>query len=173
MKYRTIAAIAFIWSAAFIQSTLFENIRLFNVKPNLLIVLMVIVALLRSTHESAIMGLCFGLCMDILMGKAMGWYALLFFLMSVPISNINDKLYRDKFLVLLSFTFLSTVLIETSFFLIFFLFKDYSRLPYAFSTIILPEAVINSILILPLFRPIQGVYTILDKVDRRRNRISS
>lgn len=173
MKYRILAAIGFFWSAAFLQSTVFEHIEIFSVKPNLLLVLMVIVALLRPTTESAIMGLSFGLCMDILMGKTMGWYALLFFLMTIPISMINEKLYRDKFLVLLSFTFGSTVIIETMFFLILFLFRGYSYLPYIFTTVILPEALYNSILILPLFRPISAVYTILDRVDRRRNRISS
>ncbi len=173
MKYRIMAAIAFVWTAAFLQSTVFEHIEVFSIKPNILMVLMVIVSLLRSTYESAAMGLGFGLCMDMLMGKTLGWYALLFFLMSIPISLVNQKLYRDKLLVLLSFGFIPTIAIETAFFLILFLFKGYSYFPFIFSTIILPEALFNSILILPLFKPIAGVYNILDRVDRRRNRISS
>ena len=94
MKYRIMAAIVLVWTAAFFQSTLLEYIEIFSVRPNLLIVLTVVVALLRSPVESAVMGLFFGLAMDILMGKTMGWYALLFLLITVPISLVNEKLYR-------------------------------------------------------------------------------
>jgi len=173
MRYRVMAAVILIWIAAFCQSTLLEYFEIFNVRPNILIVLMVTVALLRSVVESAAMGLLFGLTMDILMGKTLGWYALLFFLVSIPISMINDKLYREKFLVLVTFTFSSTVIIETVFFLIIFMFKDYSHLPYLFGTVIVPEAIYNSILILPLFKPVSKAYNLLDSVDRRRNRLAS
>lgn len=173
MKYRILAAVTLLWTAAFLQSTVFANIVILSVKPNLLLVLMVIISLLRPTYESAAMSLSLGLCMDILMGKTLGWFALLYFLVSIPISLINQKLYREKLLVLLSFAFVSTVAVETVFFLILFLFKGYSYLPFIFSRTILPEALFNSILILPLFKPIAGVYVFLDKVDRRRNRISS
>lgn len=162
-----------VWTATFLQSTILGYIEIFSVRPNLMLVLMVIVALLRSPIESAAMGLCLGLSMDILMGKTLGWYALLFFLVSIPISLINEKIYREKFVVLFSFTFTASVLIETLFFLIMFLFRDYADLPYIFSRITIPEAMYNSILVLPLFRPVSGVYKILDKVDRRRNRIST
>lgn len=173
MKYRIIAAVVLVWTAALFQSTLLEYIEIFSIRPNLMIVVMVVVALLRSPVESAVMGLFLGLAMDILMGKALGWYALLFLLVSILISLINEKLYRDKLLVLISFTFASTALIETVFFLIYFMFKGYNYLPFILTGIIIPESVYNSILILPLFKPISGVYTILDRMDRRRNRISA
>jgi rod shape-determining protein MreD len=173
MRYRILTAIALIWTAAFLQSTVLEHLEVFSIRPNLLLVLMVVISLLRPTSESAGMSLALGLTMDMLMGKTLGWYALLFFLVSIPISLINQKLYREKLLVLLSFGFVSTVVIETVFFLIMFLFKGYEYLPFIFTTVVLPEALLNSILILPLFKPIAGVYIKLDKVDRRRNRIAS
>jgi len=173
MKYRLTAAVIFVMVAAFIQSSVFEYIEIMSVRPNFFIVMTVIVALLRGIYESAAMGLFFGLAMDILMGKTLGWYALLLFLVSIPISMINDKLYREKFLVLFTFTFLSTLIVETSFYLIIFLFRDYSIFHHIFAGTVLPEALYNSILILPLFRPVSKVYTILDNVDRRRNRLSA
>jgi rod shape-determining protein MreD len=165
-------AIALVWTAAFFQSTILGYIEILSVRPNLMIALMVIVALLRSPSESTIMAVSLGLCMDILMGKTLGWYGILFFLAAVPISLINEKIYRDKFLVLFTFTFTASVVIETFFFLIMFMFRGYNNLPYVFSRIIIPEALYNSILVLPLFKPISRVYSILDTVDRRRNRIS-
>ena len=173
MKYRVMAAVILIWITAFCQSTLLEYLEIFNIRPNILIVLMVIVSLLRGTVESAAMSLLFGLTMDILMGKTLGWYALIFFLISIPISMINEKLYRENFLVLVKFAFYATIIIETMFFLIMFMFRGYRYLPFLFGTVIVPEAIYNSILILPLFKPVSKAYNLLDSVDRRRNRLST
>jgi rod shape-determining protein MreD len=173
MKYRVIASILIIWIAAFFQSTVLECIEIFNVRPNLLIVVTVIIALLRNSFESAVMGLSLGLTMDILMSKTMGWYALLFFLLTIPITLVNEKIYKEKFLVLFFFAFVSTVFVETMFFLILFMFDSYSYLPYVFSRVIVPEAFYNSVLIFLLFKPLSKLYTILNTLDRRRNRITS
>lgn len=173
MKYRIISAAVLVWISAFFQSTILDSIEIFGVRPNLLIVMAVIVSLLRSPVESAIMALSFGLTMDILMGKTLGWYGLLFFLISIPISLINEKLYREKLIVLVTFTFTSTILIETLFIVIIFMFRGFDHVPYLFGTIIIPEAIYNSILILPLFKPVTVAYNFLDRIDRRRNRLSA
>ncbi|HHY64366.1 MAG TPA: rod shape-determining protein MreD [Clostridiaceae bacterium] len=173
MKYRVFAASVLVLMGAFFQSSVLEHIEIFNIRPNLLIVLTVIVSLLRSPVESASMALLFGLTMDILMGKTLGWYALLLFLASIPISMINEKLYRDKILVLLTFTFGASVAVEFLFFIIIFMFRSFEHLSFVFWTIIIPEAVYNSILILPLFKPVAKVYNFLDRIDRRRNRLAA
>lgn len=173
MRYRILAAVIFVLSAAVLQSTVMGYLEIYSVRPNIIIALAVVVALLRGSLESGIMGLALGLTMDILMGKTLGWYALLLFLLSILISLVNDKLYREKILVLAGFGFLSTVLVETLFLVIIFLFRGYENIPYLFTTVVLPEAAMNGILILPLFKPVSRVYNILDTVDRKRNRIAS
>ena len=173
MKYRILAAVLFVLSAAVLQSTVMGYLEVFSVKPNIIITLAVTIALLRGTWESGIMGIVLGLAMDILMGKTIGWYALLLFLLSILISLVNDKLYRDRFFVQMGFGFISTVLVETLFLTIIFMFRGYENIPYLFTTVVLPEAAMNGILILPLFKPVGKVYNILDMVDRKRNRIAS
>lgn len=173
MRYRILSAAFLILAAAVLQSTVMGYLEVFSVRPNILIVMAVVIALLRGPLESAIMGFSLGLTMDVLMGKTLGWYALLLFLLSILISMVNEKLYRDKLLVLMGFGFLSTVAVETMFILIIFLFRGHEHIPYLFSTVVLPEAALNSILILPLFKPVGKVYNILDTLDRKRNRLSS
>ncbi|NLW03577.1 MAG: rod shape-determining protein MreD [Clostridiaceae bacterium] len=173
MRYRVLAAAFLVLSAAALQSTVMGHFEVFSVRPNILITLAVVIALLRGSVESGIMGVTLGLTMDILMGKVLGWYALLLLMLSIVISLVNEKLYRDKLLVLMSFGFLSTVAVETLYILIIFLFRGYRYIPLIFSTVVLPEAVLNSILILPLFKPVGKVYNILDTLDRKRNRLAS
>ena len=173
MRYRIVAAAFLVLAAAVLQSTVMGYLEVFSVRPNILITLAVVIALLRGSVESGIMGVTLGLTMDILMGKVLGWYALLLLMLSIVISLVNEKLYRDKLLVLMSFGFLSTVAVETLYILIIFLFRGYRYIPLIFSTVVLPEAVLNSILILPLFKPVGKVYNILDTLDRKRNRLAS
>jgi len=173
MRYRILAAVFLVMASAVLQSTIMGYLEIFSVRPNILITLAVVIALLRGTVESGIMGLVLGLTMDILMGKVIGWYALLLFLLSILISLVNEKLYRDKLLVLMGFGFLSTVAVETLYVIIIFLFRGFEYIPLFFSAIVLPEAVLNSILILPLFKPLSKVYNILDTLDRKRNRLAS
>ncbi len=172
MKYRVMTALFLVLTAALLQSTLLGYIEIFSVRPNLLIVMTVVTALLRGTVESAIMGIAYGLTFDILLGKTLGWYALLLFLLAILISMVNEKLYREKVLVLLTFGLVSSILVETCFVLIYFLFRGLGVFPMLFSTIILPEALMNSVLILPLFKPVMKVYNMLDTIDRKRNRLS-
>jgi rod shape-determining protein MreD len=172
MKYRVMTALFLVLTAALLQSTLLGYIEIFSVRPNLLIVMTVVTALLRGTVESAIMGIAYGLTFDILLGKTLGWYALLLFLLAILISMVNEKLYREKVLVLLTFGLVSSILVETCFVLIYFLFRGLGVFPMLFSTIILPEALFNAVLILPLFKPVMKVYNMLDTIDRKRNRLS-
>ncbi len=172
MKYRIMTALFLVLTAALLQSTLLGYIEIFSVRANLLIVMTVVTALLRGTVESAIMGIAYGLTFDVLLGKTLGWYALLCFFLSILISMVNEKLYREKVMVLLTFGFVSSVLVETCFVLIYFLFRGLGVFPMLFSTVILPEALMNSVLILPLFKPVMKVYNMLDTIDRKRNRLS-
>ena len=59
MKYRVMAAVILIWITAFCQSTLLEYLEIFNIRPNILIVLMVIVALPEVQRRVLLWGFVF------------------------------------------------------------------------------------------------------------------
>ena len=108
MKYRVIAASILILMEPSSEYGL-EHIEILNIRPNLLIVHSSYRILAESPVESAAMALLFGLTLDVLMGKT--WAGMHYcFLVSIPISLINEKLYRDKILVLLTLTLGSSVL---------------------------------------------------------------
>ena len=81
-EVQVIAASILILMGAFFQSTVLEHIEILNIRPNLLIVLMVIVSLLRPGGKCGYG--CYLADIDVLMGKPWGWYALLFFLFQYP-----------------------------------------------------------------------------------------
>ena len=60
-----------------LQSTVLQYIEVWNIRPNLLIMLIIYFALIRGSVEGGIIGLAGGILMDILAGKVFGIHSLL------------------------------------------------------------------------------------------------
>jgi len=144
MRTKIISYTIYIYIIILLQSTLMENIRVFNVKPNLMIIFIVSVALLRGNVEGAIIGFFMGLCQDALSGKVIGFYSLVGLYLGLIIGSVNKRLYRENFLVIIFFTFVSTIVYE---FVVYFL-NTFSinniEFVFPFRNFILPEAIYNS-----------------------------
>jgi len=58
VRVKIISYAALIFIIALIQSTVLESISIFNIKPNLLLIFIISVALLGSNIEGAVTGFC-------------------------------------------------------------------------------------------------------------------
>jgi len=101
----------------------------------------------------------------------LGLHAVLYAATAGLISLVNEKLYREKMLIQLSFSIAAVVATEVIFYLAVFLLRGYDSFAMAFVTLILPVALCNGLLVLPLYRPVAGLYARLDVLDRKRNRL--
>lgn len=140
------------------QTTILSFMSFNGVKPNILVVFVVSVALLRGSTEGAVIGVISGLIQDIMTGKIMGFYALLGLYLGICIGSVNKRLYRENFLVIIIFTFIATLVYE---FLVFFfgIFAyNGSNAIYAISNIIIPEIIYN--IVVSIF-----IYTITIKLN--------
>lgn len=173
MKYRVAMAAMLLYAAAFLQAAPLTSIRLFGVRMLLPLVLSVITGLLRGPFESFLMGFLFGLSMDALMGRSLGLHAILYAMIAWGLTFINEQLYREKIVIQSTFIFAATILTETIYFLFMFLLKGYDAFGTVFMQLILPTALLNSLLILPLYPPLAKAYLKLDEIDRKRNRIGA
>jgi rod shape-determining protein MreD len=171
MKQRILAGALLLYAITFLQGSIIGAFEIVSVHAVLPICMTVVVALLRSPAESAIMGFLFGLSMDFLIGRALGWYALLFMGVATLIAMVSDKLYRERLVIRMVFTFFATMVIEICYALGLFLLRGYDHLPWMIGVIILPEAIMNSLLVMPLLHPVKQLYHTLDTSDRARNRI--
>jgi len=152
MRIKVLAYAICIFFIILLQSTVLEYIKIFGVKPSLPIIFIVSVALLRGNVEGAVVGFFTGLSQDIVSGKILGLYALLGLYLGLAIGSVNKRLYRENFLVVIFFTFVSSVIYEC---MVFFLYtilplllfheKDQLDLLVPLGHIILPEAIYNSV----------------------------
>ena len=153
MKYKLPAYVFGILLICTLQTTVIEYVKIFNIKPNLLLVYIVSVSLVRGNTEGAVTGLISGFIMDCLSGRIIGYYSLLGMYLGLSTGSINKKIFRENFLVAAFFAFVATIVYE---FIVMFtglyIPAVFSRsaqpedLLFALRNIILPEAVYNSVI---------------------------
>ncbi len=165
MKRRILVLTSLIYIACLLQSTVVDFIEIAGIRPNLLIVGAVAIALCRRDMESAYMGLFFGLAMDILVGRALGWYAMLLFLVCFCIGMLNPKLYKDNLLVPIFFVFVSSISVEMMIYFIYSFLKGYPDMIFVLTSLIFPESIYNALLAIPIYPLVVRIYKKLDKYD--------
>lgn len=171
MKYRISVAMMLLYVVAFLQANPLAVIRPFGIRMLLPLAVTVVTGLLRGPLESVLMGFLYGMSMDMLMGRTLGLHAVMYAAVAGLISLVNEKLYREKIFIQAAFSLISVLVTEVMFYLFVFLLRGYSSFGTMFVAVILPTALCNSLLILPLYRPFAAIYARLDVLDRKRNRI--
>lgn len=159
MKTRNMILAACIFITVILQSTVLDYIKIYNTKPNLLIIFIIAFALLRGNVEGAVIGFFIGLSQDIVAGRMIGFYALLGLYLGFIIGSLNKRLYRENLLVVIFFTLVSTIAYETAVYLlyewrVFFsgaLIKNPADALFLVRNKILPEAVYNSVVSIFIF----------------------
>jgi rod shape-determining protein MreD len=163
MRSRIISAVTFILIAILLQTTILEYIKINNIKPNLLLIFIVSIALLRGNIEGAITGFFAGLMQDIVSGKVIGFYALMGMYLGLIVGSLNKRIYRDNIFVALFFSFSASVVYETLVYFFGVFLKGHTDFLYSITQIIIPEALYNTTVTIVIFY-------ILVRVDRRFNR---
>lgn len=125
---------------------------IFKAKPNLLVIVAISAALLRTDLNAAFIGLACGLTMDVLIGKALGWYGIILFLVCFFIGMINSKLYKDNPLIPVFFVFTSSIVVETLYYMVYYFLKGYDEFLFAFTNLIVPESIYNALLAFPIYK---------------------
>ena len=171
MKKRALALSALIYAFSLAQSSLTGYVEIMGIRPNLLIVAAICIALCRKDMESAFMGLLLGFGLDILIGHALGWYAILLFLACFGIGMVNPKLYKENFIIPVFFVFFSTAAVELMYCFIHYFLKGYQDMVFVLMALILPESLYNAVLAIPVYPLIVRIHKRLDKFDYIHARI--
>lgn len=169
MRAKAIAYSLVIILLILLQTTLLEYIKIFDVKPNLLMIFIVSIALIKGNVEGAVVGFFCGLSQDMVSGRLIGVYALLGMYLGMIVGSLNKRLYRENILVIVFFTFVSTFAYELAvyFSVVFF---DSTTVLYALRNIILPESVFNSVASLGIYIFVLFLNERLEIVDRGQRR---
>ena len=94
---RVILTVVVLLLAGFLQEALFNDLRIFSAKPNLLLVFLTVFSSLSGGSYSMLMGLFTGITVDVAFGKYMGFYALFYMLYCTLVSAVSSMNLRGRF----------------------------------------------------------------------------
>jgi rod shape-determining protein MreD len=151
MRNKVIFYIILIFTFVIIQVNFLNFISIFGVIPNIVIILIVSIALLEGKIHGAAVGFSVGLCMDALVGVALGFQALLGMLLGFALGNTNKRFFKENLFVMLICTFISTILYESAMFFGSYFYGIHLDFIVTLRNTIVLEALINSVLGLFLF----------------------
>ena len=77
-----------------LQCTLFPNLTLASIKPNILIILTASYGFMRGPRDGMLVGFFSGLLMDIQFGNILGFYALIY-LLAGYVNGLFEQMYYD------------------------------------------------------------------------------
>jgi rod shape-determining protein MreD len=166
MRLKILIYAIFLFLLLLLQSTLLGYVNIYNVKPNLLIIFVVCVALLRGNTEGAVVGFFAGLILDMSFGKLLGLYALLGMFLGLIVGSVNKRLYRENFLVVIFFTFVSTVIYESIVYILNTFMSGNIDMIWTLTMKILPEAIYNSLVSILIFAIVRKMSHRFDKTSK-------
>ncbi len=145
MKARVILYTLLIFIFVTAQVTILNMFKFFGLTPNIIIILVVSIALLEGKIHGAIVGFISGLCLDAVIGRTLGFYALFGMFLGLALGNINKRFFKENILVMVISTFVSTIVYESVVVITNNLFFTRINFTETLVQYILPEAGINSV----------------------------
>jgi len=152
MRYYILTLLFFI--SLILQSTLFARLTVAGMKPDLVLVFVIIFALLRGSGEGAAAGFIGGLLQDLMFGQNIGMNTLSKMVTGYAVGVLERKIYKENLLIPLGVLFAGTFLNETFLYFLRFVSQGsgtagaYAEGYFAFvRSVIFPTAVYNCCLV--------------------------
>ncbi|MDF2593862.1 MAG: rod shape-determining protein MreD [Clostridia bacterium] len=143
------------------SATLFQNLRIGEISPNFMIMIIVSFALLRGSKEGSLIGLTAGFLNDIIFGMGMGSTIVIYTLIGYVCGRFNKNFYRENFIIPFVCTLFSSLFYSVVSMLGFFL-RGKVNFIFFLKTIIIPELIYTITLSLVIY---QLTYLINEKIE--------
>jgi len=155
---------AIIVVALLIQITLVNLITILGLKPDLILVVVVIFSLLKGEKEGTISGFASGLLQDIFSTGLLGINALVKTVIGFTCGILREKIFHEHILFLIPvITFIASFIQSI---LIFFLLRTFGieyNLIWSLKQVALPEALYSSLLSPFIFLAINKLFQLLER----------
>ncbi len=160
MKSRIILYIILIFVFVTTQVTFINFVDFFGVRPNLIILLIVSITLLEGRNHGSVVGFFSGLCIDAVVGVALGHQALVGMFLGLLLGNVNKRFFKENVFVMMVCTFFATVFYESGVIMISYTLGLKSSYIETLKAVIIPEAGVNCVLGIIVF-------TIIVRINRK------
>lgn len=150
-----------------LQSTIFQELAIASISPNLMIVVTAAFGFMRGRKEGMAVGFFCGLLMDLFFGSVLGFYALLFLYVGF-LNGIFKKIFYPEDIklpiFLIAFSDFSYNIIIYFF---QFLFRSRFEFGYYFIHIIVPELVYTMLIAIVIYFILLKINQRLEAIEKR------
>jgi rod shape-determining protein MreD len=153
---------AIIIVALLIQLTLINSITILGLKPDLIMVVVVVFSLLKGAKEGTVSGFASGLLQDIFSAGLLGINALAKTVIGFTCGILKEKIFHEHILFLIPLiTFIASLMQSILMFLLLHAFGIEYNLAWGLKQVALPEALYSSLLSPFIFLAINKLFQLI------------
>jgi len=95
-----------------VQLFWFDNINLFGVKPNIILISVVVISLYNGIYAGTIYSFISGVIMDLIFGSSTGMFTISYTAIGMTLGYMSNKYIRDNYISVILLTSLSVAIFE-------------------------------------------------------------
>lgn len=96
-----------------LEATLFDHFRIFGIKPDFTLMIVISVGILRGKNYGTYVGLAAGLLLDVMFGKAFGINGMAYMISGLIAGYFNEKIFKDSILPAILFNIAAVAICQT------------------------------------------------------------
>ena len=150
-----------------LQCTLFPNLMLASIKPNILIILTASYGFMRGPRDGMLVGFFSGLLMDIQFGNILGFYALIYLLAGYVNGLFEQMYYDDDIKLPLALVGATEFIYGLIIYLLMFMLRSEFDFLHYLRHIIIPELIYTIVVTLGLYPLILFINRRLEAEEKR------
>lgn len=135
-----------------LQASYLKFIEIRGVTPNIVIAFIVSYSIIRGKKEGAILAVFIGIIHDIMFGKVIGCYSLIYFYIGYFSGYFNKHFYEDNYLLSILMIALCDFIYGVYVYFFTFLFRGRLNISFYFFEIIIPEVVFTTVFSLLIYK---------------------
>ncbi len=133
-----------------LQVTIYNFVKIYDVVPNIALILVVLFSLTTNEYMGGIIGLFTGLLYDILIMDIVGINTLIYFIVGVSLGHFSEEINKENKLLFVFITMIASVFYHlATAFIMFFLRMNISNMLLILDKIIV-QIILNSLLCIPV-----------------------
>ncbi len=153
----------------FLDISFFSWFNIAEIKPNLFIVLVLVIGLFGGKKVGLIAGIIIGLYLDILIGKSVGFTSIILMIIGFTSGFLVKTFSKNSKIIIIIAVITSTFFYETTMYIYNIIkYKGFFELNIFFKILII-EAIFNSLLTIILYPTIQKSGDFLEDVFKKNN----
>ena len=164
---RKIVTFVIILICFLLESTVFQNTKLFTVTPNLLIIVTSSFGFMRGKKEGMMVGFVSGLLMDVMFNDLIGFYALIYMVLGYLNGFFRKIFYDDDIKLPLILITASDFLYGNMVCIFMFIMRSRFHYLYYLKSVIIPEVIYTILVTIVLYQIILYINKKLEAEEKR------